>query len=127
MRIAVYLTDNCSDVWVAGLQRELPDTERRLGAPPVDHARDAHLVEADLIPLLDAGQLAGATLDVFEQEPLPADHPFWRHPKINVTPHTSARTLRETAVAQIAGKIRALEAGVGFDELAGVVDAQRGY
>ena len=99
----------------------------RPGGYVINVARGAHLVEVDLIPLLDAGQLAGATLDVFEQEPLPADHPFWRHPKINVTPHTSARTLREEAVAQIAGKIRALEAGLGFDELAGVVDAQRGY
>ena len=99
----------------------------RPGGYVINVARGAHLVEADLIPLLDTGQLAGATLDVFEQEPLPADHPFWRHPKINVTPHTSARTLREEAVVQIAGKIRALEAGLGFDELAGVVDAQRGY
>jgi len=93
----------------------------------INVARGAHLVEADLIPLLDAGQLAGATLDVFEQEPLPADHAFWRHPKITVTPHASARTLREESIAQIAGKIRKVEAGMAFDDLPGVVDSQRGY
>ncbi|MFT4268685.1 MAG: glyoxylate/hydroxypyruvate reductase A [Xenophilus sp.] len=87
-------------------------------------ARGGHLVEEDLIPLIDSGHLAGATLDVFQQEPLPAGHPFWRHPKITVTPHGSARTLRSEAVAQIAGKIRALERG---EPIAGVVDAARGY
>jgi glyoxylate/hydroxypyruvate reductase A len=99
----------------------------RPGGYVINVARGAHLVEADLIPLLDAGQLAGATLDVFEQEPLPADHPFWQHPKIAVTPHASARTLREESIAQIAGKIRKVEAGMAFDELPGVVDSQRGY
>ncbi|WP_280813937.1 glyoxylate/hydroxypyruvate reductase A [Variovorax sp. TBS-050B] len=87
-------------------------------------ARGAHLVEEDLIPMLDAGQLAGATLDVFQVEPLPADHPFWRHPKITVTPHGSARTLREESIAQIAGKIRAMEEG---RPISGVVDPVRGY
>ena len=97
------------------------------GGYVINVARGAHLVEADLIPLLDAGQLAGATLDVFEQEPLPADHAFWRHPKIMVTPHASARTLREESIAQIAAKIRKVEAGMAFDELPGVVDSRRGY
>ena len=97
------------------------------GGYVINVARGAHLVEADLIPLLDAGQLAGATLDVFEQEPLPGDHAFWRHPKITVTPHASARTLREESIAQIAAKIRKVEAGMAFDELPGVVDSQRGY
>ncbi|MGJ7511929.1 2-hydroxyacid dehydrogenase [Variovorax sp. GT1P44] len=90
----------------------------------INVARGAHLVEADLIPLLDSGQLAGATLDVFEVEPLPAEHPFWRHPKITVTPHGSARTEREASIAQIASKIRAMEQG---EPIAGVVDVTRGY
>ncbi|WP_213957412.1 MULTISPECIES: glyoxylate/hydroxypyruvate reductase A [unclassified Variovorax] len=93
----------------------------------INVARGAHLVDEDLIPLLDAGQLAGATLDVFQSEPLASDHPFWRHPRITVTPHASARTQREESVAQIVTKIRALEAGASFDELPGVVDASRGY
>ncbi len=90
----------------------------------INVARGAHLVEADLIPLLDSGVLAGATLDVFEVEPLPAEHPFWRHPKIAVTPHGSARTVRDASIAQIAGKIRALELG---KPIAGVVEPERGY
>ncbi|HMN94527.1 MAG TPA: glyoxylate/hydroxypyruvate reductase A [Hydrogenophaga sp.] len=90
----------------------------------VNVARGAHLVEDDLLALLDSGHLAGATLDVFRTEPLPAGHPFWQHPKITVTPHTSARTLRDESIAQIAGKIRAVEAG---QPIAGVVDTARGY
>jgi glyoxylate/hydroxypyruvate reductase A len=94
------------------------------GAYLVNVARGAHLVEGDLLALLESGQMAGATLDVFRTEPLPAGHPLWSHPKITVTPHTSARTLRDESIAQIAGKIRALEAG---QPVAGVVDPVRGY
>jgi glyoxylate/hydroxypyruvate reductase A len=94
------------------------------GGYVINVARGAHLVDEDLIALLDSGHLAGATLDVFRREPLPPEHPFWRHPKITVTPHTSARTLREESIAQIAGKIRALERG---EPIAGVVDRSRGY
>jgi glyoxylate/hydroxypyruvate reductase A len=90
----------------------------------INVARGSHLVDDDLLALLGSGHLAGATLDVFRTEPLPADHPFWRHPKIEVTPHTSARTLREDTIAQIAGKIAALERG---EPIAGVVDRKRGY
>lgn len=102
------------------------DTLGRLkpGGYLINVARGAHLVESDLLALLDSGQMAGATLDVFRTEPLPASHPFWTHPKITVTPHTSARTLRDESIAQIAGKIRALEAG---QPVAGVVDPARGY
>ncbi|MFT7400714.1 MAG: glyoxylate/hydroxypyruvate reductase A [Hydrogenophaga sp.] len=90
----------------------------------INVARGAHLVEADLIELLDNGHLAGATLDVFRTEPMPADHPFWQHPKIQITPHTSARTLRSESIAQIAGKIAALERG---EAVVGIVDPERGY
>ena len=102
------------------------DTLSRLqpGGVLVNVARGAHLVDEDLIALLDEGHLAGATLDVFRTEPLPAGHPFWQHPHITVTPHTSARTLRDESIAQIAGKIQALERG---EAVAGVVDRQRGY
>ncbi|MGZ5271169.1 MAG: 2-hydroxyacid dehydrogenase [Ramlibacter sp.] len=90
----------------------------------VNVARGGHLVEDDLLALLDEGQLAGATLDVLRQEPPPPEHPFWRHPKITLTPHTSARTDRDASIAQIAGKIRALRRG---EPVAGVVDRARGY
>ncbi|HXD04400.1 MAG TPA: glyoxylate/hydroxypyruvate reductase A [Novosphingobium sp.] len=94
------------------------------GGYVINVARGAHLVDEALIALLDSGHLAGAALDVFRSEPLPAEHPFWRHPKITLTPHTSARTLRGESIAQIAGKIRALERG---EPIAGVVDVKRGY
>ncbi|HPU54362.1 MAG TPA: glyoxylate/hydroxypyruvate reductase A [Burkholderiaceae bacterium] len=94
------------------------------GGCVINVARGAHLVDEDLLALLDEGHLAGATLDVFRTEPLPAGHPFWTHPSIAVTPHTSARTLRDESIAQIAGKIRALEQG---EPIAGIVDPVRGY
>ena len=97
------------------------------GGYVVNVARGGHLVDDDLIALIDSGHLAGATLDVFRTEPLPAVHPFWKHPKITVTPHTSARTVRDESVQQIVGKIRALEGGAAIGSLAGVVDLKKGY
>ncbi|WP_041390101.1 2-hydroxyacid dehydrogenase [Polaromonas sp. JS666] len=105
------------------------DTLARLqpGAYVINVARGGHLVDEDLIALIDSGHIAGAMLDVFRTEPLPASHPFWAHPRITVTPHTSARTLREESIAQIAGKIRALHSGTPIASLAGVVDPKKGY
>ena len=99
-------------------------TALRPGAYLVNVARGAHLVEEDLLALLESGHMAGATLDVFRTEPLPPGHPFWTHPRITITPHTSARTLREESIAQIARKIAAVERG---EPVAGMVDAIRGY
>ncbi len=97
------------------------------GGYVINVARGGHLVDDDLIALIDSGHLAGATLDVFREEPLPAGHPFWKHLKISLSPHTSARTLRAESIAQIVGKIAALESGVPIDSLAGVVDLKKGY
>jgi len=94
------------------------------GAYLINVARGRHLVEEDLQPLLDSGQLSAAALDVFRQEPLPADHPFWTDTRITITPHTAARTLFQETVAQISGKVRALERG---EAISGVVDLLRGY
>lgn len=94
------------------------------GGYVINVARGAHLVEDDLLVLLNTGHLAGATLDVFRTEPLPPLHPFWTHPRVTVTPHTSARTLRDESIAQIVGKIRALERG---ESVPGIVDLSRGY
>jgi glyoxylate/hydroxypyruvate reductase A len=96
----------------------------RRGGFVINVARGAHLVDDDLIALLDSGHLAGAALDVFRVEPLPQRHPFWSHPKIVLTPHTSARTLREESIDQIVGKIAALQRG---ETVAGCVDPVRGY
>ncbi len=102
------------------------DTLARLqpGAYVINVARGAHLVDEDLLAAIESGQVAGATLDVFRTEPLPAGHPFWTHPRITVTPHTSARTLRDESIAQIARKMVALERG---EAVAGIVNPGRGY
>lgn len=111
-----------------------PDTENILnranlsqlqcGAYVINVARGGHLVEEDLLALIAEGQIAGATLDVFRQEPLPAGHPFWSEPRITLTPHTSARTLRDDSIAQIVGKLVAMSRG---EAVQGMVDVQRGY
>jgi glyoxylate/hydroxypyruvate reductase A len=94
------------------------------GGYVINVARGGLVVEEDLLALVESGHLAGATLDVFRTEPLPASHRFWRHPKIQVTPHISAQTRPEESIAQIAGKILALERG---ESIAGMVNAARGY
>jgi glyoxylate/hydroxypyruvate reductase A len=94
------------------------------GAWLVNLARGALVVERDLVALLDEGHLGGAMLDVFGEEPLPAGHPFWHHPKVEITPHVSGLTLLEPSVAQVAAKIRALESGL---PVTGVVDRLRAY
>jgi glyoxylate/hydroxypyruvate reductase A len=94
------------------------------GAHVVNLARGAHLVEDDLVALLGAGKLGGATLDVFCEEPLPSGHPFWSHPRITVTPHVSGVTMLDESVEQVAHKIRSLERG---EPVSGVVDWTRGY
>lgn len=94
------------------------------GGYVINVARGAHLVDEDLLALLDSGHLAGATLDVFRTEPLPPEHLFWQHPNIVLTPHTSARTLRSESMAQIAAKLAALQQG---EPVAGVVHTGRGY
>ena len=94
------------------------------GAYVINVARGAHLVDEDLVAAIDSGHVAGATLDVFRTEPLPAGHAFWTHPRITITPHTSARTLRDESIAQIARKMVALERG---EAVAGIVNPVRGY
>jgi glyoxylate/hydroxypyruvate reductase A len=94
------------------------------GAYLINVARGGLVVDGDLLAMLDSGHLAGATLDVFHQEPLPASHRFWSHPKMFLTPHCSALTLVEDSVAQVAGKIRALERG---EAITGMVEPRRGY
>jgi len=90
----------------------------------INVARGVQVVEEDLLALVNEGHLAGAALDVFRTEPLPPTHPFWNHPRITITPHIAAMTLRSESIAQISTKIAALEAG---RPVAGLVDRQRGY
>ncbi|HEY4368346.1 MAG TPA: NAD(P)-dependent oxidoreductase [Steroidobacteraceae bacterium] len=90
----------------------------------INVARGELLVDEALLSLLDSGHLAGAALDVFRQEPLPADHRFWTHPNISVTPHISALTIISSSARQVAEKIRRLERG---EAVSGVADRTRGY
>lgn len=94
------------------------------GAALVNLARGAHVVEADLLAALDAGRLGHAVLDVFATEPLPADHPFWRHPRVTLLPHAAALTDARSAAAVVAANLRALAEG---REIAHRVDRRRGY
>jgi glyoxylate/hydroxypyruvate reductase A len=94
------------------------------GAYLINVSRGAILAEPDLMTLIRSGHIAGATLDVFRHEPLPAPHPFWNEPRIAITPHISALTMRLDAVRQIAAKIDALENG---QPVADLVDRQLGY
>ncbi|MBX9902286.1 MAG: glyoxylate/hydroxypyruvate reductase A, partial [Burkholderiaceae bacterium] len=87
----------------------------------------AHIVEEDLLALVRTGHIAGATLDVFREEPLPSSHPFWGEEKIHITPHISALTMREESAQQIAGKIRAIENGADPQKIVGLVDKTKGY
>ena len=90
----------------------------------INVGRGEHLVEDDLLELLDSGHIGGATLDVFRQEPLPDNHPFWFHPCITVTPHVAAGTLQTEAVAQIGKKIGLFMRG---EDVTGRVCLHRGY
>ncbi len=90
----------------------------------INVGRGEHLVDEALLQAIAKGRVAAATLDVFRDEPLPAAHPFWSTPQITITPHVSARTLREATIAQIVAKIRGIEAGT---PASGVVDPARGY
>jgi glyoxylate/hydroxypyruvate reductase A len=111
-----------------------PDTENildrgtlsllRPGGHLTNVARGAHVVDADLLALIDAGRLEGATLDVFREEPLPAGHPFWTHPSITITPHIAAITLEQDTVTQIMAKIECLERN---EPISGIVERSTGY
>ena len=94
------------------------------GAYLINAARGGHLVEEELIPALEAGVLSGATLDVFNTEPLPQDHPFWRHRAITITPHDASLTPIESGARYVAGQIERYEAGLPLENL---VDFERGY
>ncbi len=102
------------------------DTFSRLrpGAFLINVARGKHLVEEDLLEALEKGQLSGARLDVFRQEPLPADHPFWTHPRIQITPHISSLTEPKAVAPQILENYRRVCDGL---EPLNRVDPERGY
>lgn len=94
------------------------------GAYLINLARGKHLVEADLVSALDSGQLSGACLDVFSEEPLPENHIFWTHPKIRITPHIAAVTNLSTALPQIFENYKKMLAN---KELVNTINRKKGY
>src|SRR5262245_14471167 len=96
-----------------------------LGAPVLINAGRGGLQnEADILQCLDDGTLGAASLDVFSQEPLPADSPFWTHPKVVLTPHNAADTDPDEISKYVARQIERFEAGGALEN---VVDRKRGY
>ena len=96
-----------------------------LGAPVLINAGRGGLQnEADILACLDDGTLGAASLDVFTDEPLPADSPFWTHPKVVLTPHNAADTDPDEISKYVARQIERLEAGGALEN---VVDPARGY
>jgi glyoxylate/hydroxypyruvate reductase A len=113
------LTDETRDIINYDLLSQLQP-----GAVLINVGRGEHLVDEDLLRALDEGKLLRASLDVFRKEPLPEGHPFWQRKEITITPHISARTLRDATIEQITGKIRDHAAGRA---ISGIVDTDRGY
>ncbi|HSV50902.1 MAG TPA: glyoxylate/hydroxypyruvate reductase A [Burkholderiaceae bacterium] len=94
------------------------------GAHLINVGRGDHLVEADLLQALQQGQLSAATLDALSQEPLPPAHPFWKDPRILVTPHIATRTDRLVIAQQALANLAALQQGI---RPVNQVDIDRGY
>lgn len=94
------------------------------GAMLVHAGRGPQLDAAALLEALDAGLMAGAAIDVTDPEPLLTDHPFWRHPKIMLTPHIASVTQPETAARAVIDNIRRHRAGL---DPIGLIDRKRGY
>ena len=113
------LTPHTAGILNAQLFARLPR-----GAAIVNLARGGHLNEKDLLEALARGQLSHAILDVFSEEPLPCQHPFWSHPRISVLPHVAAVTDVSTAAKIAAENIKAFRAG---SMPAPLVDRAKGY
>ncbi len=107
-----------------GLLNKQRISQMKSGASIINFARGAVIVSDDLVAALNEGQIAHAVLDVFEQEPLDEQSPFWQHPKVTVLPHISAPTNRETSAQIVAGNIKAWRQ---TGTLPVTVDMARGY
>lgn len=120
-----------------GLLPRTPETENlldctTLGALPkgaciINAGRGELIVDEDLLAALDSGHIAGATLDVFREEPLPADHAYWSHPRVTITPHIASVTRISTALPVVAQNLAHLIKGGHAKDLPGLVDRKAGY
>lgn len=97
------LTEDTHGILNADLFAQLPR-----GARIINVGRGAQLVQDDLLAALESGQIASAVLDAFTEEPLPAQHPFWHHPRITVTPHIATRTGPEAIARQTEDNLKRL-------------------
>ncbi|HLS69595.1 MAG TPA: glyoxylate/hydroxypyruvate reductase A, partial [Kiloniellales bacterium] len=113
------LTPDTRGILDADLFAKLPR-----GACVINVGRGGHQVEQDLLAALQSGQLREATLDVFEEEPLPSDSALWDHPQVVVTPHIASMTMPDTAAKSVAENIMRMEAG---QPPLNVVDFELGY
>jgi len=106
------------------LLRKLKRDGALRGAYLINAGRGMLQVDGDILAALDEGALAGATLDVFPTEPLPATSPLWTHPNVTITPHNSAASVPEEVVGYVVKQIEKFEAG---QPLANVIDRGSGY
>ena len=113
------LTDETAGILGARVFMSMP-----VGSYIVNIGRGGHLVEDDLLAALNSGHIGGAMLDVFNEEPLPASHPFWAHPRVVVTPHVAGVTIASEAEAQVIANVKRMERG---EPPVGLVDRARGY
>ncbi|MCF6775874.1 glyoxylate/hydroxypyruvate reductase A [Thiotrichales bacterium 19X7-9] len=113
------LTEQTTGIINKDLISQLPK-----GAYIISIGRGAHIVDDDLLQALDQGHLSGAKLDVFNQEPLPNDHPFWSHPKIEITPHNAAVSDPFSAAICVADNYKRLQS---HQPLCYQVNKDKGY
>tara|TARA_R110002020_G_scaffold285595_2_gene501121 strand:+ start:2304 stop:3269 length:966 start_codon:yes stop_codon:yes gene_type:complete len=96
-----------------------------LGAPVLINAGRGGLQnEADILAALDEELLSAVTLDVFQQEPLDPESPFWTHPKVTITPHAAAASMPHSLIEPMARQMDAYERG---EPLINLVDRKAGY
>jgi len=90
----------------------------------INVARGGHMVDEDLLEMLDKGHLSGAALDVFHREPLPASHPFWSYPAIQMSPHIASVSDQDSVIPQLLDNYNRLLKG---SPLRNVVSRDKGY
>ncbi|MGB5226736.1 MAG: glyoxylate/hydroxypyruvate reductase A [Eudoraea sp.] len=113
------LTKETTGILNNKLFKELPKQ-----AYVINVARGGHLVDEDLLKYINNGHLSGAGLDVFHEEPLPFEHPFWTHPKIHITPHVASVSDIESVIPQLLENYRRLTEGL---PLKYTVNREKGY
>ena len=96
----------------------------KTGAILINAGRGGLIEDNDLLKALDSGKLSGCTLDVFNEEPLPPEHPFWFHDKVTVTPHISAPTRLRSSIKSILINIDRIKKGL---QPSGLVEKKRFY